>query len=77
MNILVSTAVKSGQVCVCVESKEKQQYRSVIRFLFLEGNMCEKIKEKLRAVYKDHAPTMAIIRYWFNEYKCGRTSIID
>jgi len=37
---------------------EKEQYRSVIRFLFLDGKTCEEIKEKLHAVYKDNAPSM-------------------
>lgn len=56
---------------------EKEQYRSVIRFLFLDGKTCEEIKVKLHAVYKDHAPLMTTIRYWFNEFKRGRTSVFD
>lgn len=56
---------------------EKEQYRSVIRFLFLDGKTCEEIKVKLHAVYKDHAPSMTTIRYWFNEFKRGRTSVFD
>jgi len=47
----------------------------VIRFLFLNEKMCEEIKEKLLAVYKDNAPSMTTIRYWYNEFKRGRTSI--
>jgi len=38
--------------------------------------MCEEIKEKLHAVYKD-APSMTTIRYWYNKFKRGRTSIFD
>ena len=56
---------------------EKEQYRSVIRFLFLDGKTCEEIKVKLHAVYKDHAPSMTTIRYWVNEFKRGRTSVFD
>jgi histone-lysine N-methyltransferase SETMAR len=56
---------------------EKEQYRSVIRFLYLDGKTCEEIKERLVAVYKDHAPSMTTIRYWFNEFKRGRTSVLD
>ena len=56
---------------------EKEQHRSVIRFLFLVGKTCEEIKVKLHTVYKDHAPSMTIIRYWFNEVKRGRTSVFD
>ena len=56
---------------------EKNQYRSLIRFIFLDGKTCEEIKVKLHAVYKDHAPSMTTIRYWFNEFKRGRTSVFD
>jgi len=45
---------------------EKEQYWSVIRFLFLNGKTCEEIKEKLHVVYKDNAPSMTIVRYWYN-----------
>ena len=55
---------------------DKEQYRSVIRFLFLDGKTCEEIKVKLHTVYKDHAPSMTTIRYWFNEFKRGRTSAL-
>jgi len=54
---------------------EKEQYRSVIRFLFLDGKTCEEIKEKLHTVYKDNAPSITTIRYWYNKFK--RTSIFD
>ena len=56
---------------------EKEQYRLVIRFLFWVGKTCEEIKVKLHAVYKDYAPSMTTIRYWFNEHKRGRTSVFD
>ncbi|XP_063909864.1 histone-lysine N-methyltransferase SETMAR-like [Zophobas morio] len=56
---------------------EKEQYGSVIRFLFLDGKTCEEIKIKLQAVYKDQAPSITTIRYWFNEFKRGRTSVLD
>lgn len=56
---------------------EKEQYRSVIRFLFLDGKTCEEIKAKLDAVYGDPSPSMTTVRYWFNEFKRGRTSVFD
>lgn len=37
---------------------EKEQYRSVIRFLFLEGKSRNEIKERLDAVYGDFSPSM-------------------
>ena len=50
---------------------------SVIRFLFLDGKTSKEIKVKLHAVYMDHAPSTTTIRYWFNEFKRGRTSVFD
>ena len=45
---------------------------------FLDGKTCEEIKVNLHAVYKDHhAPLMTAIRYWFNEFKRGRSSVFD
>jgi len=41
---------------------EKEQYRSVIRFLFLDG---------------DSSPSMATVKNWFNEFQCGRKSFFD
>ncbi|EFN60336.1 Putative uncharacterized protein FLJ37770, partial [Camponotus floridanus] len=35
------------------------------------------IKAKLDAVYGDTSPSMTTVRYWFNEFKRGRTSVFD
>ena len=56
---------------------EKEQYRSVIQFLFLEGKSHSKIKERLDAVYGDSSPSMVTIKNWFTEFQCGRTSVFD
>ncbi|KAG5328140.1 SETMR methyltransferase, partial [Acromyrmex charruanus] len=56
---------------------EKEQYRSVIRFLFLDGKTCEEIKTKLDAVCGNSSPSMTTVRYWFNEFKRGRSSVFD
>ena len=56
---------------------EIEQYRSVIRFLFLEGKSRSEIKERLDAVYGDSSPSMAIVKNWFNEFQRGRTSVFD
>ena len=56
---------------------EKEQYRSVIVFLSLHGKTREEIKEKLRAFYKDHVPSMTTITYWFNKFERGRTCAFD
>ncbi|XP_055633008.1 uncharacterized protein LOC129773427 [Toxorhynchites rutilus septentrionalis] len=51
---------------------EKEQHRSVIRFLFLEGKSRSEIKERLDAVYGDPSPSMATVKNWFNEFQRGR-----
>ena len=56
---------------------EKEQYRSVIRFLFLEGKSRSEIKERLDAVYGDSSPSMATVKNWFNEFQRGRTSVFN
>ena len=56
---------------------EKGQYRSVIRFLFLEGKSRSEIKERLDAVYGDSSPSMVTVKNWFNEFQRGRTSVFD
>jgi len=56
---------------------ENEQYRSVTRFLFLEGKSRSEIKELLDAVYGDSSPSMATVKNWFNEFQRGRTSVFD
>ena len=53
------------------------QYRSVIRFLVLDGKSCMEIKGKMNAVYRDSSPSLITIKYWFHEFKRGRTSVSD
>ena len=56
---------------------EKEQYGSVIRFLFLEGKSRSEIKQRLDAVYGDSSPSMATVKNWLNEFQRGRTSVFD
>lgn len=56
---------------------EKEQYRSVIRFLVLKGKTRDEIKEELDAVYGDASPSLATVKRWFNDFKRGRTSVFD
>jgi hypothetical protein len=62
-----------------IVAMEKVGYRSeiLIRFLFLDGKTYLEIKEKLEALYGDLSPSITTIRYWFNEFKHGRTSVLD
>jgi len=41
---------------------EKEQYWSVIQFLFLEGKLRSQIKECLDAVYGDFSTSMAAVK---------------
>ncbi|XP_070854673.1 protein GVQW3-like [Drosophila suzukii] len=56
---------------------EKEQYRSMTRFLFLEAKSCSEIKKRLDALYDDSSPSMATVKNWFNEIQRGRTSVFD
>ena len=56
---------------------EKQQYWSMIQFLFLERKLRSEIKEHLDAVYGDSSPSMATAKNWFNEFQHGRMSAFD
>jgi len=48
---------------------EKEQYRSVIRLLFLEGKSRSEFKEHLDTVCGESSPSMATIKNWFNEFQ--------
>lgn len=56
---------------------EKEQYQSMIRFLFLERKSRSEIREHLGAVYSDSSLPMSSVKYWFKEFQLGRTSIFD
>ena len=56
---------------------ENDQYRSVNRFLFLEGKSRGEIKESLDAVYGDSSNSVATVKNWFNEFQRGRKSVFD
>ena len=69
----VLTACETG-VFADFTKMEKEQYRSVIRFLFSKWKSRSEIKERLDAVYGDSSPSMATIKNWFDEFQRGRTS---
>ena len=56
---------------------EKDHYRSVILFLFLEGKSRSEIKERLDTVHGDFSSSMATVKNSFNEFQRGRTSVFD
>lgn len=56
---------------------EKEQYRAVIRFLFLSGKKCEEIKPLLDAAHGDQSPSRTTVYHWFGEFHRGRSSVFD
>ena len=58
-------------------SLENVQYRSVIRFLYLKKKSREEIQKELEDVYGEQSPSWATTKRWYNEFKAGRTSVVD
>ena len=55
----------------------KVEYRSVIKFLRLEGNSPKQIYERLVGVYGDSVPSLSTVTRCFNEFERGRQSLED
>lgn len=53
------------------------EYRSVIRFLILRHYDSQQIIAELSAAYGDETPSRATIYNWINEFKRGRTDVMD
>ena len=53
------------------------EYRAVIRYLYLKEKTGQEIHCKLTNVYGSSAPSYAQVKFWFGEYKRGRTSLED
>ena len=56
---------------------DKIEYRAVIEYLFLEGNMPMQIKYELDSVYDDSAPSFTTVKFWAAEFKRGHKSLGD
>lgn len=48
---------------------EKEQDRSVIRFLILEGKSFSEMEMRLDAVSGDSFSSIMTVKYWFNKYQ--------
>ena len=53
----------------------KDEYRAVIRYLYLKGKTGQEIHCQLINVYGSSAPSYAQVKFWVGEFKCGRTSL--
>ena len=59
----------------CFSSKD--EYRAVIRYLYLKGKTGKKIHGELVDVYGSSAPSYAQVKFLVGEFKRGRTSLED
>ncbi|GFW17586.1 HTH_48 domain-containing protein [Trichonephila clavipes] len=54
---------------------DKIEYRAVIKYWFLKGNMPTQIKDELDSEYGDSAPSFTTVKFWAAEFKRGRKSL--
>ena len=53
----------------------KVENRAVFRYLYLKGKTGQEIHCELTNVYGSSAPSHAQVKFWFGEFKRGRTSL--
>lgn len=58
-------------------AEHQLEYRSVIKFLTLEGASAKAIHDRMVRVYGPDAPSLATVYNWRNEVKRGRKSLED
>ncbi|QQP31674.1 Putative mariner transposase [Caligus rogercresseyi] len=56
---------------------EKSEFRVLIKHSFLREKTIAETKAKLDKYYGDSAPSISMVKKWFTEFRCGRTSTID
>ncbi|GBP33923.1 Putative uncharacterized protein FLJ37770 [Eumeta japonica] len=56
---------------------EKSEFRVLIKHYFLRKKNITETKEKLDKYYGDSAPSISMVKKWFTELRCGRTSTSD
>ena len=60
-----------------VSFSSKVGYRTVIRYLYLNGETDQEIHCELTNVYGSSAPSYAQVKFWVGEFKHSRTSLED
>ncbi|XP_025154465.1 uncharacterized protein LOC112588509 [Harpegnathos saltator] len=53
---------------------EKSEFRVLIKHYFLRKKTITETKAKLDKYYGDSAPSISMVKKWFTEFRCGRTS---
>ena len=56
---------------------EKEQYRNVIRYLFLKCKTRQEIVKELNEDFGADCFSLATIKRWFNDFQRERTSVFD
>ncbi|KAG5343257.1 SETMR methyltransferase, partial [Acromyrmex heyeri] len=56
---------------------EKNEFRAVIKHLYMKGLTPKEIKTELDNVHSTSSPAFATVYNWVNEFKRGRTSTCD
>ena len=60
-----------------VSLSSKNEYRAVIRYLYLKGKTGQEIHCELTNVYGSSAPSYAQVKFWVGGFKRSRTSLED
>jgi len=56
---------------------EKSEFRVLIKHYYLRKKTITQTKKKLDKYYGDSASSIAMVKKWFTEFRCGRTSTSD
>ena len=56
---------------------EKSEYRVLIKHYFLRKKTITETKERLDNYHGNSAPSISMVKKWFTEFRCGRTSTSD
>ena len=60
-----------------LEKWKKNEFRAVVKHLYLKGLTPKEIRAELNEVHGTSAPVFATVYNWVNEFKHGRTSTKD
>ena len=60
-----------------VSKMERLKYRSVIKFLNMQGQSPSAIFEEIFSVYQEECPSYETVKYWVRKFKSGFLSIHD
>lgn len=56
---------------------EKSEFRVLIKHYFLRKKSITETKQRLDKYYGGSAPSISMVKKWFTEFRCGRTSTSD